>query len=907
MKFPYNDANYWEQKIIAYFHDSPEKIFNIAKHEERSTNFIATLGLQKPNNEVYKLADIIAAGLERGLFPDYHRDEEKSGAIDYEKNPYLTHPISLAEPLKVLLPQKIQLEDTLSNFIKILLSEEQQKLADKKILFFYLYFLLKFKLASSNIANLGAFWHRIPADTRIPDHGIWHHNALTSALYSCTYHLEQKMHFEELLKKAGLLVFSITPVQGFISNARRLRDYWTGSVLLSWLAFEGIRWIMENLGPDHVLYPCLHDQPLVNIYLEKYFGFKLYHQNMDEERNTIASFPNKFVALIPFQYAEEIATEIQKHIQKEWENLLDLSHKYLCTRMLFKESSEEARYLRELFRRQAEVYWSYDWAAVRFIQETDKEQLSKLLLEKHYQKNIEFITAFQKLLKNRSYTKQENYSLTFFYNTTHSLVQGLLSAAKRFRQNRRKAEPGEKCSLCGEFEALHTKPWQEGEEASQYKQYIQNFWETLGEKWENELDFSQKKRKEFLCSLCFMKRGLYKILEKENHPLKEVFNNQEGFPLTTEIALTHYLDKKNIKEKKERQKISQKIHDSNKEPMDIKNIYKYYALLLMDGDNMGKLVSGETIGATWNSIIQNELKKKLKGEKGKIEEIYRNAWKDILGQSRMLTPAIHESISEALGDFALYCVAPIVKNYKGKLIYAGGDDVCAFLPLQNALQAAKEIRDAYHHTFRYIDPEGTFHPLSGDWEIKPGKLSLGLGTSKDISISAALLFVHHKENLKWCIKEAHRILDEIAKEQNGRNSLAVGLYKRSGGEPKIYVRKWEEEGLGKEQLSPWESVKIVTTAIASAKKPRELSRSLIYNLESLKPALISFTKLSNKEEAKDGLTKFVLAQMDRSSIEARNPKELAEHIVNIIWNKQKTADDAISTNGLIIASFLANQ
>jgi CRISPR-associated protein Cmr2 len=74
----------------------------------------------------------------------------------------------------------------------------------------------------------------------------------------------QRAHFGTVFDNAiwpviadniGLMVFSLTPVQGFITTARKLRDYWSGSILLSWLAFEGLRWVMENLGPDHVLYP----------------------------------------------------------------------------------------------------------------------------------------------------------------------------------------------------------------------------------------------------------------------------------------------------------------------------------------------------------------------------------------------------------------------------------------------------------------------------------------------------------------------------------------------------------------------------------------------------------------------------------------------------------------------------
>jgi CRISPR-associated protein Cmr2 len=77
--------------------------------------------------------------------------------------------------------------------------------------------VLRFQLAEQNKAGLGGLWHRLPADTRFPDHSIWQHNALTSALYS-------SMRLAGCADNIGLMVFSLAPVQGFIENARKLRD-----------------------------------------------------------------------------------------------------------------------------------------------------------------------------------------------------------------------------------------------------------------------------------------------------------------------------------------------------------------------------------------------------------------------------------------------------------------------------------------------------------------------------------------------------------------------------------------------------------------------------------------------------------------------------------------------------------
>lgn len=76
----------------------------------------------------------------------------------------------------------------------------------------------------------------------------------------------------------------------------------------------------------------------------------------------------------------------------------------------------------------------------------------------------------------------------------------------------------------------------------------------------------------------------------------------------------------------------------------------FYALLLMDGDNMGKLLS-----------------------------VYKDKQGDI---------------SAALAQFS-QAVRGIVRDHNGRLIYAGGDDVFALLPLDKAIECAKNCRDTY--------------------------------------------------------------------------------------------------------------------------------------------------------------------------------------------------------------------
>ena len=102
---------------------------------------------------------------------------------------------------------------------------------------------------------------------------------------------------------------------------------------------------------------------------------------------------------------------------------------------------------------------------------------------------------------------------------------------------------------------------------------------------------------------------------------------------------------------------------------------------------MGKLVNGETLGATWKSVLAPELQKRLEGD---FDPKHKNLWEKFFTKQRLVAPSTHAAISEALGDFSLHTVPAIINKYDGQLIYAGGDDVCAIMP--EAMMSARLCR-----------------------------------------------------------------------------------------------------------------------------------------------------------------------------------------------------------------------
>ena len=874
MKFNTPDTGYWDRKFIAFMHDPLDKIFQIQGHEKRAAEFIEKYGLQKTNDDFWKKADAIAAGFERGQVPSYSADPDKNGAVDFIKHPVITHPTSEKAQLEIKLPGSDQ--KTKERIFQELLEFMEKDIGVKPghggysdkfkgdedrfaiARFYYTHLVLRFKLAENNTGGLGGFWHRIPADSRFPDHSIWQHNALCSALCSC---IELAGDESEI----GMMVFSITPVQAFISKARKLRDYWTGSVLLSWLAFEGMRWVIENLGPDHIVYPSLIDQPLVNEYLKQ--KWKIDNEGFLNPPKDIASFPNKFVFLVPMKFAEDIGEKIKSHINSAWK----IFYEKICsatTKMLKDFLNEEQKeFIKEIFERQNEMFWDMQWSAAYLVRKNDRSEIEKLLSENIYKNSFELGERFNKIIEDKPYYDKSGRGA--LYSVTHSLVQAALASSKNTKVVTRLPETGEKCHLCGEFEVLHHIKYNKDISAGEYKNNVKDFWRHLKQHWDGDegQDMGHNlKDNEKLCSICLIKRMAFQVLKNEtDHILRSAFKDKKNFPSTTYIALTNYFENmeqenKRILSKKEKNKISQDIHDSDDRTSD--NHDRYYAVLMMDGDNMGKLVNGETLGSTWESIMHPQIVNRLKKES--FEPKFRDNWKEIFDsgphgiKQRLVTPAIHASISESLGDFSLYGVSGIIKKYKGTLIYAGGDDVCAVLPVETALLAAREIQKYYIGTFKIILKDKEPEDLTNSWLPVPGKLSVNLGKGEDISISAGILICHHKESLAEMIEESHFLLNEKAKTQAGRNACAIELRKRSGGS-RYFIRKWTEE-------KAWEAFSTIGQAVKNKNK-LQVSTSVVYRLEQLRNGVEAILNHGTDHDSQKAmLEKLILKQLDRSSV-----------------------------------------
>ncbi|EKD51376.1 MAG: hypothetical protein ACD_62C00269G0002 [uncultured bacterium] len=916
MPFKNPDSNYWNEKFAAYLHDPFDKVFRIQGHESRAGSLLGLFGLEKPLDEFWKIADSIAAGFERGQIPSYSANENKNGAIDFINDPCLTHPTADRAHLHIQLPDGCDIETVHKKLLESLKENigmkpgdggysdsfkgDEARFAQARVI--YTHLALRTALANNNVANLGALWHRIPADSRFPDHSIWQHTGLTSAIYSC-------MKLAGNSQSVGMMVVNLSPVQGFIGKARKLRDYWTGSTLLSWLAFEGLRWVMENLGPDHILYPSPINQPLVNKYLDEEWKIKC----LDRGHCDVASLPNKIIFLIPLPQANDIAAAITAHIRAAWTKLADNIKNLLVGKLNLDQ--QQKNHVATLFETQNNNFWDIQWVATKLLEKSDESFFKEVLPNCSYDNQINLLRVFGNIEKEKKYYSQGQGIL---YSTSHTLLQSALAASKAAKKISKNPEGGEKCHLCGEYQILHDTPHKEGEPAKPYDEKAEKFWRNIQNTFNNDrYDLNDVEK---LCSVCFIKRFAYRIKEDKEHFLSKVFDSPNSFPMTTEIALHDYFELNNVP-KEERKNYANEFHDKDEQHKisagdSLIRKYKekpkdhdcYYAILLMDGDKMGSLINGETLAAKWANIMHPELARRL--NQTTFDPLYQKNWNAIFTKhnQRLITPAIHAAISEALGNFSVYSVYNIIKKNHGCLVYAGGDDVCAVLPVSKALKAAKEIKNHYVAHFNLIDPKtGNIEHIDLDkkWTPRPGLLTTGMGQGDNISISAGILICHYMENLSHMIERAHHLLDDHAKNKCGRNACAIELKKRSGGS-RYFAGKWDKNftAFGQQQ-DLWESFNQVIN-YTKKNNEQELSTSLIYRLEKFRNGMTALIKIGHY----GNMVKFLEQQLERSQTGSNvNTTEVAKHILPVILRPSQDINDKLEfePEGLIVASFLAKR
>ncbi len=237
--------------------------------------------------------------------------------------------------------------------------------------------------------------------------------------------------------------------------------------------------------------------------------------------------------------------------------------------------------------------------------------------------------------------------------------------------------------------------------------------------------------------------------------------------------------------------VRQTLARSNESGQDMA-LETYYSLLLMDGDRMGAWVSGtdDEYAITYLESFHTQVRNKFEKHTAQSAELKRYA-----EHKRPLSPGRHLAISGALNDFSLTVVRHVVEEeYLGRLIYAGGDDVFAMLPVADLLPAMQRLRHAYSghdpaHEGGYGKSKGRL-TLQQGFAMLNGRLMRMMGERATASCGAVI--AHHQAPLSAVIREL-RAAEQRAKNEGGRNAFSITVIKRSGGALRL-TAKWGEKG-----------------------------------------------------------------------------------------------------------------
>ncbi|QQP92191.1 type III-B CRISPR-associated protein Cas10/Cmr2 [Skermanella sp. TT6] len=617
--------------------------------------------------------------------------------------------------------------------------------------------------------NPDVLW--VAADDTYPTHTVWQEADLAA----------RRAAMEAGGEHSALLSVVLGPVQSMIAAARSLRDLWTGSTLLSWLAFRAMEPVLVRHGPTALIFPVLRGNPLMDRWL-----------GVPEAAGAamVAGLPHRFLASIPWggdgAEAVELARECEAAARAALREMADLVRQVIDAKIGGDFPGWDRRWDRQ-------IDAMLDIRAVVVPDTADDDRLARLLGAAGQQDLWPGRQAIRQLLAAlpEEACKSLREGEASAWQARVELVGRVLEAARSVRPVQ--AGGGEeaagsrhpaKCTLLGTWERMGPDD-RDGNEA---------FWRAVAEKV--RIDGVRLRRGERFCAPSLVKRfvmpaGLARRLGIDRPSMR--------FPDTATVAAREWLGRTELPWQDGSAGWSgQWLHrrrpvadpgdgdDDDLVPPAIWQQIKaerdrpdnpvptYYAVVLMDGDNMGDWLSGRKAPAL-GEILPAFLCDGLDDEARKALEI-----------RSPVGPQWQAALSEALAGFSGHIAPHVVKDEAGTLVYAGGDDVLAFLPARRALACAKRLRDAFGGAL--TDGNAARHE---GWFRLPDDRCDRLTLGPRASLSAGIVLAHHKEDLRAVLAAARQA--EKAAKSAGRNRLALTVLRRSGERAQA-VARWADAG-----------------------------------------------------------------------------------------------------------------
>jgi len=778
-------------RLIAFLHDPVYKPFALIQrtgHEKEAIEIISeALGI--PREEVEEIikqvkhSDIFASTTDRPILPAEAPDIRSFNELEF-RHPLCGTKFQLMKEDCSGELRRLDPNDPcyVIRYIKSYVVEEIKEIVrDKKSYKEILEALWQELLPSLEDKYSQIPWRLLPADTRVPDHSIWQHLKVSADVDP----------FGE--RYAGwLCVFSISPVQKFIRQARKTMDLWAGSYILSRLTFAAMEKVIEDYGSISIIYPDMQGHPWLK---------------GSTEHKEIPLIPNKFVAMIPENDREIVRNLCEKVEQAYFDILTDWVNK------------AENLFGLKIPREHVDYALSPYWIALGIPKKM--EEAIEIIAGKIPEDLESYVEQFVEILEtvNLKYGSSKGNS-GYLYGPLYTLSEKALAARKTIKDKLfPPPEEGgrERCHVCGERNAI-IRYKRKSNQTDQIEHFVNSGWQEI-----SSLQLPRHlKEGEHLCGVCLLKRILPDILDFSSFT----------FPSTADVAIANiifesepndwlgisrenshspslpYLRKKfginskvpegrsvlevasgNIKEVPEKDiSIIRGVLDKIEKETG-KSPNPYYAMISVDGDELGKWISGQKgIELSDETNVYNSHVWEAMDEdfKALLRKLYNSS-------NRPVTPSYHASLSHALQNFALEMVPLIVEEqHLGRLVYAGGDDVLAMVNLEHLWDVLQLLRGAYSGMveFEKGKDEEWILKLNKDNKtgivVKGSKYLITMGPCA--TLSAGVVIAHYKTPLSIVINRALDLV-KVAKEEYGRDAFVVEWIKHSG-ETTMAGSKW---------------------------------------------------------------------------------------------------------------------
>lgn len=522
---------------------------------------------------------------------------------------------------------------------------------------------------------------------------------------------------------------TVGPVQSFVAQARRSKDLWSGSFLLSWLSAVAIATVRAQGTDNKIMFPIPDEDFMRAVTGELAQGPKQ------------GGIPNRFKGVTAEVSADFPATEVVRVVKAAWQQLAELVWQQDLAPFFAANPSLNISRSKEVWERQISQIWEISWVL------TEEPHVSNLLDRRknwrsHYAApepgdKCMMMAGWQELSGEHKAAERR-----VFWDGLRKFIKGGASDL---------AEGEQLCALAlikrrfaRYFEKFRVDP-------ATFEQLLGLSPEVKAPKlagwaftrdWQDNEDYdpTHVPSLPYLAAVPYMKAAFQAIAARP-----ELADSYQQFAEKAESQLglsSQYVDFPSLNQAVEKAKLAPRVGAidgisfypgsllagkdyEHLQTQDLVRRYQrfnntaglnsaapFYALLLMDGDSLG---------------------------------------------SQMSDPLKQAGISQALNNFTRQ-VPAIVRVHDGFLVYAGGDDVLALLPMDSAINCARALEQCY---------AACFNEARGN-------------TNLYSTLSGAIQFAHYRTPLMKIVSEAHQLLDEIAKDKTGRHALAIRINKPGG-------------------------------------------------------------------------------------------------------------------------------